>query len=74
MTKDYLQGMKDGFGSLHKVENKKNEKQPDYTGGLQIDGKVYEIASWIHANKAGTRKYLSLVIKEYKEFKLDTEL
>ena len=59
---------------IHKVKVKKNQKQPDYWGYFKINGKIYDVASWIHSNKENTSKYLSLVIKDYVEYKPDTEL
>ncbi len=74
MKNEYLKSLQDGYGALHKLQVKKNDKQPDYTGYFKIEGKIYEVASWIHSNKANTSKYLSLVVKEYKEIEIDKTL
>jgi hypothetical protein len=74
MKNEYLNGLQDGYGVIHKVKVKKNEKQPDYWGYFKINGKIYDVASWIHSNKENTSKYLSLVIKDHIEYKPDTEL
>lgn len=49
--------IKPGQGTLHKAE-KANERAPDYTGQLNIEGKLYRLAGWIKEGKAG--KWLSL--------------
>lgn len=50
--------MKDGSGTLFKVQEKKNEKGPDYTGDCMIEGTVYRMAAWIKESEAG-RKFMS---------------
>ena len=47
MKNEYLKDLADGFGSMNKVENKKNDKQPDYQGYFKADGKLFEIAGWV---------------------------
>jgi hypothetical protein len=59
---DYLKNLADGYGSMHPVINKKNEKQPDYDGWVKIDGKLYEVAAWVKFGKTNN-KFLSLNIK-----------
>ena len=51
--------LKDGQGTLHRVEEKKNEQGPDYEGKLLVDGKQYRVAGWIKTTSAG-KKWLSL--------------
>jgi hypothetical protein len=70
MKNDYLKDLADGFGSMNKVENKKNEKQPDYQGFFKADGKLYEIAGWVKISKANN-KYLSIAIKDYQEKEIE---
>ena len=45
-------------GALFK-NDKKNDKQPDYTGTCQIGNVEYKIAAWVRDSKAG-KKYMSL--------------
>lgn len=32
-------------------------KQPDYNGGLMIDGKEYQIALWVNESKSGMKYF-----------------
>jgi len=73
MKNDYLKDLADGFGSMNKVENKKNEKQPDYQGYFKESGKLFEISGWIKISKANN-KYLSIAIKEHKEIETNKTL
>ncbi len=41
-------------------------KQPDYNGGLSIDGKEYNIALWVSTSKSGL-KYFSGKVQELTE-------
>lgn len=50
--------MKDGSGTLFKVQEKKSEKGPDYTGDCMIGGEVYRMAAWIKESSSG-RKFMS---------------
>jgi hypothetical protein len=58
---------------MNKVENKKNEKQPDYQGYFKADGKLFEIAGWVKVSKANN-KYLSIAVKEFTEKTNNTDL
>ena len=73
MKNEYLKDLADGFGSMNKVENKKNEKQPDYQGYFKDSGKLFEIAGWVKVSKANN-KYLSIALKEYTEKLTNNEL
>jgi hypothetical protein len=70
---EYLKDLADGFGSMNKVENKKNEKQPDFQGYFKADGKLYEIAGWVKVSKANN-KYISIAVKGYTDKKINFEL
>lgn len=52
--------------------HKNNDKQPDFKGTLDIDGKTLEIAGWVTESSNGI-KYLSLKAnwKKEKEEKQD---
>ena len=50
--------MRDGSGTLFKVQEKKSEKSPDYTGDCMIGGEVYRMAAWIRESESG-RKFMS---------------
>lgn len=47
--------------SLFQTE-KKNEKQPDYRGNVEIDGVPHSIAAWTRTDKNG-KPYLSTVLQ-----------
>lgn len=53
-------------GALFKNDKQGNEKRPDYTGTLNVDGKDLQISAWIKASKAGT-KYMSLTVQPKRE-------
>jgi uncharacterized protein (DUF736 family) len=59
---------KENCGSLFKNEQKKTDKHPDYTGTIDIHGKVMRIAGWNKAGKEGST-FLSLQISEEKSQK-----
>ena len=52
-------------GVLFVKKNKKNEKQPDYDGNINVDGKDYAIAGWKKTSQKGAT-FLSLKISEAK--------
>tara|TARA_R100001594_G_scaffold148865_1_gene205133 strand:+ start:2603 stop:2869 length:267 start_codon:yes stop_codon:yes gene_type:complete len=57
---------KDNSGALFKVEDKKSDKHPDYTGNCIVGGKKMYIASWINTTEKGM-KYMSLSFTEPSE-------
>ena len=52
-------------GVLFKNDRKTNDKQPDYTGNINVDGTDYWISSWLKDGKRG--KFLSLAVKPKDE-------
>jgi uncharacterized protein (DUF736 family) len=46
-------------GVLFKNDKKGNEKAPDYTGKLNVEGKDWSLAAWVKESKTGT-KFLSI--------------
>jgi hypothetical protein len=52
-------------GSLFKNDRKNNEKQPDYTGTVNVDGKELRLAAWVKEGKNG--KFFSLKLSEPQE-------
>ena len=58
--------MKDGTGTLFKVQDKKNERGPDYTGDCMIGGEVFRMAAWIRESESG-RKYMSFKFEPKEE-------
>ena len=51
--------LKEGQGSLFRVEEKANENGPDYEGKVMAGGVTYRLAGWLKAASSG-KKYLSL--------------
>lgn len=58
--------MKDCTGTLFKVQDKKNERGPDYTGDCMINGEVMRMAAWIRESESG-RKYMSFKFEPKEE-------
>lgn len=56
---------KPGYGSLF-TNNKQKETHADYTGNVNIDGKMYRIAGWKRTSKNGVQ-YLSLSASPARE-------
>ena len=47
-------------GVLFKNERKQQDKHPDYTGKIDVEGKEYKLAAWIKDGKKG--KFMSLAV------------
>lgn len=54
-------------GAMFKNNNEGNEKRPDYTGSLNVEGKDYKLSAWIREAKSGS-KFMSIAC-EAKEAK-----
>lgn len=48
-------------GTLFKADERRNDRSPEYTGKLNIDGKEYRLSAWIKESKTG-KKYFSLSV------------
>ena len=48
-------------GIISKNQNKTNDKHPDHSGSLNVDGVDYWLSGWIKEGKNG--KFLSLSVK-----------
>lgn len=48
-------------GAIFKNTKKQNEKQPDYRGTVNVEGKEFEIALWLKESQKGT-KYFSVSV------------
>ena len=57
---------KPGFGVLFRVREKTNPKGPDFTGGVNLDNREYEIAGWERTSARGM-PYLSLSLKAARD-------
>jgi hypothetical protein len=52
-------------GALFKNDEKgDNEKAPDYTGPLDVEGVDHRVAAWLRETKDGKRKFLSLQVEK----------
>ena len=47
-------------GVLFKNDKEGNEKRPDYTGKVQVEGTEYRLAAWIKEGRTSGQKFLSL--------------
>jgi uncharacterized protein (DUF736 family) len=56
---------KQNTGAIFKNDKKTNEKQPDYKGKVNVNGKEMEIALWLKESAKGT-KYFSCSFSEPK--------
>ena len=53
---------KEGQGSLFKNDKKNNEKSPEYTGNIFVNGKEMRLSVWVKQGKSG--KFFSVQISE----------
>jgi hypothetical protein len=49
-------------GVLFKADKKGNERRPDYTGTVNVEGAEYQLSAWIKHSKAGAA-YMSLSVQ-----------
>jgi len=49
-------------GALFKADKQGNERRPDYTGPLNVNGTDYWVSAWLKSSKAG-QKYMSLSVQ-----------
>lgn len=54
-------------GALFKKTDRKNDKQPEYDGPLNVGGVEYQISAWVREGKNG--KFFSLSVKPKEERK-----
>ena len=53
-------------GSLFKNDKKTEEKHPDLSGSINIDGTEYWISGWSKVSKGG-QKFISLSVRQKQE-------
>lgn len=53
---------RDMSGVLFKNNRKEEDRHPDYTGDVTVEGKTWRLAAWIKEGKAG--KFMSLRVSE----------
>lgn len=49
-------------GALFKADKQGNDRRPDYSGNINVDGKELFIDAWLKKSKAG-QTYMSLSVK-----------
>lgn len=54
---------KNNSGAIFKNSKKTNEKQPDYQGTVNVNGKEMQISLWLKESKNGN-KYFSVAFQE----------
>lgn len=52
-------------GVLFRNDKDGNEKRPDYTGKINVDGEEKRLAAWIKDGKNG--KFLSISVSDFKK-------
>lgn len=55
--------MKDNTFALFKNSKKENDKHPDYTGEIMVDGRKLRLSAWINESKGGS-KYMKGAVSE----------
>lgn len=58
-----MEGNKLNTGVLFPNNKKENERQPDYRGSVNVDGKEYELSVWKKTSQRGS-PYMSIAVKE----------
>lgn len=51
-------------GVLFKNDKEGNEKRPDYTGKVNVNGEEFRLAAWIRTGKNTGNKFMSLKVSE----------
>ncbi len=54
-------------GSLFVNDKKKEEKHPDYTGTIEINGVRHKLAAWKKVGKEKGTKFLSVQVSEFRD-------
>ena len=69
--KNYVKINADGIsGGLYENERKTEDRHPDYTGPMSVDGKKYRVSAWKKQIKTGQnagQDFFSLAISEARE-------
>ena len=61
----------DNTGILSRNDKRQNDKQPEFTGKIDVAGKVYRLAAWVRERKDGSGKFFSLKVSEFEEKKAE---
>jgi len=63
---------KNNSGAIFKNEKKTNEKQPDYKGTVNVNGKDMQVSLWVKTSKKDGSKFFSVSFQE--PFKKDNQV
>lgn len=55
---------KTNTGAIFKNDKKTNEKQPDYRGKVNVNGKEMEVALWVKKSNGGGNTFFSAAFSE----------
>ena len=50
-------------GILSRNERRENDKHPEFTGQINVDGVDYWLSAWVKERKDGAGKFFSLAVK-----------
>jgi hypothetical protein len=50
-------------GALFKNNDKRDERDPDYRGNININGKAFWLDAWLNESKKDGKKYMALRVK-----------
>jgi len=56
---------KTNTGAIFKNDKKTNEKQPDYKGKVNVNGKEMEVALWVKTSSAGNTYFSASFSEPY---------
>lgn len=51
-------------GMLFKNRDRDNDRQPEYTGRVNVNGTDYWLSAWVKVSKKSGEKFFSIAIKE----------
>ena len=54
-------------GIMSRDQKRTNDKAPEFTGTLDVEGTEYRIAAWIKERRDGSGKFFSLAISRKEE-------
>jgi len=54
-------------GAIFKNDKKESDKHPDYRGGINVDGKEYDIALWLNTSAKGVKYFSASVSEPFKK-------
>ena len=49
-------------GALFRNERRKNDRQPEYTGTIDVEGVEYWMSAWVKEAKSSGKKFFSIAL------------